>query len=135
MEWIYYSRAEWWHAACSAIGSCGAHLWRALGRLLQFILTVILGVASIIAYANRQLCAFCRREMVASIIIGAAFVLMGFGWLSTYIQARSREVGAQHRADSLAYTLSKYMQAFDSTQTIVVDGDTIQLGRPLSTDK
>lgn len=134
MKWVYYNWAEWWQAVRTAVRSCCSHIWRAAWGLLLFLLIIILGLTSTVAYAYRQVCAFCRREAVASLIVGFVFTLMTFGWLATFIHARSMEVSAQHRADSLSYTLSKFLQAFDSTQTIVVDGDTIQSGRSTGND-
>jgi hypothetical protein len=54
---------------------------------------------------------------------------MGIGWISTFTHERQATVVAQHRADSISYSLERYLQVYDSSATVVVNGDTVKYGK------
>ena len=87
---------------------------------------IVWGILSLFIYIGRQIGAFFRRETIAGCIIVAIIASMGIGWLTTFVKERDRAVTAQHRADSLAYDLSKFTQMYDTTDIIVINGDTIK---------
>ena len=89
---------------------------------------VILGIVSLFHYLARQVAAFCRREAIAAGIIATLFVIILFGWLGTFVKVSYQKEEAQHRADSLAYKLSEFTQMYDTTETIVINGDTVRIG-------
>ncbi len=107
-----------WHQwkVCFLSG-CSKFLW----GLLRIITCVILGILSIIRYLWRLFVAFVRRNPI--IAIGGFVAVIIFTWLLTFVQMRSRAVGAEHQRDSLSYELSKFTQMYDSA-TYVITNDT-----------
>lgn len=107
-----------WHQwkVCFLSG-CSKFLW----GLLRIITCVILGILSIIRYLWRLFVAFVRRNPI--IAIGGFVTVIIFTWLLTFVQMRSRAVGAEHQRDSLSYELSKFTQMYDSA-TYVITNDT-----------
>lgn len=87
---------------------------------------LIIGIVSVIYYIICQVNAFFRRETKAGIIISLLLVCCLSGWMFTFVKERHLRVEAQHKADSLAYDLSKFTQMYDSTESIVINGDTIK---------
>lgn len=96
------------------------------GSLGFIYFVIIIGAMSIFYYVIRQVNAFFRREIIAGCIISSIMLLMAFGWGYTFVQERYRYSVTQHRADSLSYDLSKLTQMFESSDTIVINGDTIR---------
>ena len=107
-----------WHQwkVCFLSG-CSKFLW----GLLRIITCVFLGILSIIRYLWRLFVAFVRRNPI--IAIGGFVAVIIFTWLLTFVQMRSRAVGAEHQRDSLSYELSKFTQMYDSA-TCVITNDT-----------
>lgn len=107
-----------WHQwkVCFLSG-CSKFLW----GLLRIITCVFLGILSIIRYLWRLFVAFVRRNPI--IAIGGFVAVIIFTWLLTFVQMRSRAVGAEHQRDSLSYELSKFTQMYDSA-TYVITNDT-----------
>ena len=87
---------------------------------------LIVGVISVLYFVIRQINAFFRRETIAGCIVTFLLALLTMGWITTFVKERHQRVEAQHRADSLAYDLSKFTQMYDSTEIIVINGDTIK---------
>jgi cell division protein FtsL len=69
---------------------------------------------------------FCIREKVAAGIIAVAILMLSFGWIATYMQSKTLLTTTEHQRDSIAYTLNKFIQAYD---TVIIDGDTIKHNR------
>lgn len=88
--------------------------------------SLIMGIVSLLIYAARQVNAFFRRETIAAGIVSCLVIALSVGWLTTFVKERHKRVEIQHRADSLAYGLSKFTQMYDSTEAIVINGDTIR---------
>ena len=97
--------------------------------MFRIIYAVIMAVVSLLVYAGKQIEAFCKRETTASFIIACVILFMAVGWISTFTNGRQETVLAQHKADSISYQLDRYMQAYDSTAIVVVNGDTVKYGR------
>ena len=87
---------------------------------------ILMGIVSLFVYCGKQIEAFFRRETIAASIVAIVFVLMSVGWTITFVKERHKRVEAQHKADSLSYDLSKFTQMYDSTELIVINGDTIR---------
>lgn len=81
---------------------------KAAWGLLRILTCIIFGIVSIIAYCFKQICAFCKREFVASLIIVVLFVLLSAGWLATFMSERTHRVAAEMQRDSISYELSRY---------------------------
>ena len=87
---------------------------------------LIIGIVSVLYYVIRQVNAFFRRETIAGIVISVLLAGCLSGWMLTFVKERRLRMEAQHKADSLAYDLSKFTQMYGSTETIVINGDTIR---------
>ena len=117
-------RFDTWESWC-IVGRCRAK------QLLEGLYGVVViwlfwGVASLFIHAGRQVNAFYRRETRAAALISVLLVLLCVGWVTTFVRERAAVVSAQHRADSLAYDLSRYSQMFDTTDLVIVNGDTLK---------
>jgi myosin-crossreactive antigen len=88
-----------------------------------------MGVISLLIFCGKQIEAFCRRETIAAFIIAGVIVLMAAGWIYTFTHERQAVVFAQHKADSISYRLERYLQVYDSSSTVVINGDTIRHGK------
>lgn len=84
---------------------------------------IVFGFLSVLRWVGRLIEAFCRRESIAAAIIATLIVVLVFGWTTTYLTTKTRLTTAEYERDSIAYTLDKYMQAYDS---VVIDGDTVK---------
>lgn len=78
-------------------------LWRIISCLL-------FGIISFLVWIGKQIEAFCKREFVASLIIGVLFVLLVAGWLTTFISERAHRVNAEMQRDSLSLKLDSAKQ-------------------------
>lgn len=77
-------------------------LWRIISCLL-------FGIISFLVWIGKQIEAFCKREFIASLIIGVLFVLLVAGWLTTFMSERAHRVNAEMQRDSISYELSRYV--------------------------
>lgn len=102
----------------SGLKNAGWGIWR-------IITCIVLGIVSILYYACKQIGAFCRRESIAAAIIGTVFFIMTVGWISTFMEGRVK-VRTEYQRDSMSIKLDKYLQAYESSATIIVDNDTIK---------
>lgn len=117
---IYREFRTWYKASQYRLRQFSEGLYGLLVKCL------LLGLISLACYLFRVIGAFYRRETVAGCIVTVLLLSMGTGWLTSFIKERHLRVEAQHRADSLSYDLSKLTQMFESSDTIVVNGDTIR---------
>ncbi len=90
---------------------------------------LIMGTVSLIACVIRKVNAFFRRETRAAVICTILLCFLIGGWTACFVKERHYRVQAEHRADSLAYDLSKFTQMYDSTDIIVINGDTVKWSR------
>ena len=95
----------------------------------QILYALLMGVVSLLVFCVKQIEAFCKRETIAAFIIALVILGMGVGWISTFTHERQATVVAQHRADSISYSLERYLQVYDSSATVVVNGDTVKYGK------
>ena len=86
-----------------------------------FCFCLIMGITSAFLAVIRQVNAFYRRETKAAIIITAIFLLISFGWIGTFVKERRLYVEAQHKADSLAYDLSKFTQMYGNARELKIE--------------
>ena len=108
-------------------------LWRSVKTcfkgLARIVYALLMGVVSLLVFCGKQIEAFCRRETIAAFIIAGIMILMAAGWVYTFTHERQAVVYAQHKADSISYKLDRYMQVYDSSSTVVINGDTIRHGQ------
>ena len=121
-KWIFKSFTDWW-------GFVRRTLFLMCKMVCRLLYAVIMGIVSVFVYVGKQIEAFCRRETIAAIIIGVVLCAMIVGWVFTFTKERTAYVTAQHKADSLAYSLDQFEQLYDSTATVVINGDTVRYGR------
>lgn len=118
-QFIFDSLHQWKVCFLAGLGKAGWGIWR--------ILTCIIGgVISILIFCGKEIEAFCRREPIAAMIVSVTIVALTAGWIMTFVHGRVAVKTAEYQRDSIGYKLDKYMQAYDSTSTIVIDNDTIQ---------
>lgn len=108
-----------------------AGLERFAWGLWRMITGIFFGIISILVYCGKQIEAFCKREPIASLIIAVVVIGLSAGWIVTSVNGSVKLRTAEYQRDSIGYTLDKYLQAYDSTDIIVVNGDTIQKGYEL----
>jgi hypothetical protein len=79
------------------------------------ILTCILfGIASVFVWIGKQIGAFCKREFLASLIIGTLIALICVGWFGTFVMERAARVDAEMQRDKLRYELDSTKQLLPS---------------------
>lgn len=92
-------------------------LWSGVSKaawgLLRILTCFVLGIISVFVYISRQIVAFCKREIWASLIIGALVVLICFGWFGTFVKERAARIGAEMQRDSISYELLKFTQFYE----------------------
>lgn len=120
-KFIFESFKEWY-----------TYLWKACKHfakgIFRIVYSLIMGIVSVLAWVTRLIAAFCRRETTASVILFSLIFVLGFGWLSTYMNGKVATRTALYQRDSISLKLDKYLQAYDSSQDIIVGGDTIRYG-------
>lgn len=119
MNLLFDNFHQWKVCFLSGCRKAGWGLWR-------IFTCIILGIVSLFVFCGKQIEAFCRRETTAAVIIGVLIVALSFGWISTFMSGRTMLRTAEYERDSIGHKLDKYLQAFDSTSTIVIDNDTIR---------
>jgi len=98
---MFDSFRQW--RVCLWAGVC-KFLW----GLWRIISCLLFGIISFLVLIFKQIGAFCKREFVASLIIGVLFILLVVGWLTTFISERAHRVDAEMQRDSISYELSRY---------------------------
>lgn len=91
-----------------------AGLKKCLSGFLKILYCIVLGIASVLVYVGKQIEAFCKRELWASLIIGTLLVLMCVGWMLTFANERAARVGAEMQRDKLRYELDSTKQLLPS---------------------
>ena len=86
---------------------------KAAWGLCRILTCIVLGIVSVLFYIYKQICAFCKREFWASLIIGTLIALICFGWFGTFVKERAARVDAEMQRDSISYELSKFTQFYD----------------------
>lgn len=89
---------------CLWAGVC-KFLW----GLCRIISCMLFGIISFLVWIGKQIEAFCKREFIASLIIGVLFVFLLAGWLTTFLSERAHRVNAEMQRDSISYELSRYV--------------------------
>lgn len=78
--------------------------------LLRILLSIVIGIASIIAYIFRTISSFARREPRAMLVIVVMLTLIGFLWMMNFVNERSMRVKAEMQRDSLSLKLDSAKQ-------------------------
>jgi hypothetical protein len=119
MNIIFENWHQWKVCFLAGISKASWGIWR-------IVTCIILGIVSILNYVCKQIGAFCRRESLAAAIIGFVFFVMSVGWISTFMDGRVKVRNAEYQRDSMSIKLDKYLQAYESSATIIIDNDTIK---------
>jgi uncharacterized protein YacL len=85
--------------------------------LVRIVWSFILGIASIAVAIWKTVKAFCQREFVASLVIGAMFVAMVALWVATFVNERAHRVSAEMQRDSISYQLQRYTGTMEQPAT------------------
>ena len=112
---LFKSFKEWRKYALSAIRSVCV-------GMLRILWSVLFGLVSLLAYAYRSTCQFCKREFKAAFFAGLIIVLLSVCWFGTFINERGNRVYAEFQRDSLALKLDSakqnaYVRMRDSIET------------------
>ena len=115
-----------WHSwkVCFLSG-CKKFLW----GLVRIITCIVLGILSVIRWLWRLLRKAVGQYPTSAIII-AVLLCIGI-YMFMFVTGRARLVTAEYQRDSLSYELSKFTQMYDSTATIIINGDTVRYGEEL----
>ena len=109
------------------------YLWKACKTFVKGLLKIVYsffgGMASVFVWLFRLVSAFCRRETTASVILFSLIFILGFGWLSTYMNGKVATRTALYQRDSISLKLDQYLQAYENSEDIIVGGDTIRYGK------
>ena len=81
-----------------------------LWGLLRIISCLLFGIISFLVWIGKQIEAFCKREFVASLIIGVLFVFLLAGWLNTFMSERARRVNAEMQRDSISLQYQNFKE-------------------------
>ena len=119
MNIIFENWHQWKVCFLSGIRKASWGIWR-------IVTCILYGILSVLYFVFRQICAFCRRESIAAAIIGVVFFVMSVGWISTFMDGRVKVRNAEYQRDSMSIKLDKYLQAYESSATIIIDNDTIK---------
>ena len=84
--------------------------------ICRIITAIVLGIVSILVWLWRKLTDFVGLNPKFSII--TAVIVVVLVWLFTFVNMRSRAVGAEHQRDSLSYELSKFTQAYSEYDSL-----------------
>lgn len=87
---------------------------KAAWGLCRILTCILFGIVSVFVYIAKQICAFCKREFLVSLIIGALVVLICFGWFGTFVKERAARVDAEMQRDKLRYELDSTKQLLPS---------------------
>jgi hypothetical protein len=121
-KFIFESFKEWY-----------TYLWKACKHfakgIFRIVYSLIMGIASILVWVAKLIGAFCKRETTASIILFSLIFILSIGWLSTYMNGKVATKTALYQRDSISLKLDKYLQAYESSEDIIVGGDTIRYGK------
>ena len=85
-----------WSGVCKAAWG----LWR-------IVTCFLFGVVSVFVFCFKQIGAFCKREFVASLIIGVIGVVLFVSFGLTFVQERKARLSAEMQRDSVSYELSR----------------------------
>ena len=117
-KWIFDNFSEWLGYLCKAL-RCFAR------SVFRLIYSIIGGIASLVYYLFKVIAAFCKREFVASMIVGLIIVGLCVGWISTYTSGKVAMKTAEFQRDSIGYKLDKMLNAYEGASLIIVDNDTL----------
>ena len=106
-KWIFDSFVQWRTYLWKAF----VHFFKGVSRI---ILSVVMGIVSVLVFCGKQIEAFCRREPIAAVVIAIVFACQTAGWTATFVHERHTSVVAQHLADSLSYELSRYTDVYEA---------------------
>lgn len=81
-----------------------------LWGFLRIISCLLFGIISFLVWIGKQIEAFCKREFVASLIIGVIAVAFIVSFGITFVKERKARVNAEMQRDRLSYELDSVKQ-------------------------
>lgn len=100
---LFYSFGEWKKYFVSAIRGVFV-------GLLRILWSIVMGVASFLAYIFRTISSFAKREPRAMLIIVIMLTVIGFSWVMNFVNERSMRVKAEMQRDSISLKLDSAKQ-------------------------
>lgn len=118
-NFLFDSIHQWKVCFLSGCRNAGWGIWR-------IVTCIIFGIVSLCKYLFEKLAAAVSRYPKSAIVIFAV-ITVSISTL-TFVSGRMKLKTAEYQRDSIGYCLDKYLQAYDTTSTIIVDNDTIRRG-------
>lgn len=100
---LFYSFGEWKKYFVSAIRGVFV-------GLLRILWSIVMGVASFLAYIFRSISSFARREPRAMLVIVIMLTIIGILWMMNFVNERSMRVKAEMQRDSISLKLDSAKQ-------------------------
>lgn len=100
---LFYSFGEWKKYFVSAIRGVFV-------GLLRILWSIVMGVASFLAYIFRTISSFAKREPWAMLIIVVMLTVIVFSWVMNFVNERSMRVKAEMQRDSISLKLDSAKQ-------------------------
>ena len=89
-------------------------LWAGVCKFLwglwRIISCLVFGIISYLVWIGKQIEAFCKREFVASLVIGVIAVVIFISFGLTFVKERKARVDAEMQRDRLKYELDSTKQ-------------------------
>ena len=118
-NFLFDSIHQWKVCFLSGCRNAGWGIWR-------IVTCIIFGIVSLCKYLFEKLAAAVSRYPKSAIVIFAV-ITVAISTL-TFVSGRMKLKTAEYQRDSIGYRLDKYLQAYDTTSTIIVGNDTIRRG-------
>lgn len=116
---LFESWRQWKVCFLSGLRNAGWGIWR-------IITCMVFGFISLCKYLFERLAAAVSKYPKSAIVIFA--VTTAVTYVLTFTSGRARTRTAEYQRDSIGYCLDKYLQAYDTTSSIIVGNDTIRHG-------
>ncbi len=104
MKSLLFDDFQQWRV-CLLAGVC-KFLW----SLWRIISCLLFGIISFLVWIGKQIEAFCKREFVASLVIGVLGVAFFICFGLTFVKERKARVDAEMQRDRLSYELDSVKQ-------------------------
>lgn len=118
-NFLFDSLHQWKVCFLSGCRNAGWGIWR-------IVTCIIFGIVSLCKYLFERLAAAVSKYPKAAIVIFA--IVTSVTYTLTFVSGRTKLKTAEYQRDSIGYRLDKYLQAYDTTSTIIVGNDTIRRG-------
>lgn len=121
---LFDSFHQWKVCFLSGCRKAGWGIWR-------IATCIVFGIVSLCKYLFDRLAEEVSNYPKSAIVVFV--VVTSVTYTLTFVSGRIKLKTAEYQRDSIGYCLDKYMQAYDTTSTIVIDCDTIKKGYDIHT--